>query len=187
MNVTITGRHMEVTEALKDHVRGGIDKVLSHFDKVIDADVVLAVEKRHHIAEVNLHANGLRIHGKEKSEDMYASVDAVIEKVERQVRKHKDRINRHQPRKSESLPDYNYAIIAPAAENGQSSDVAADSKHEVVNREKLSMRPMSVDEALMQLELIEAKFIVFSNTETSQINVLYEREDGQYGLIEPLY
>lgn len=187
MNVTITGRHMEVTEALKDHVRGGIDKVLSHFDKVIDADVVLAVEKRSHIAEVNLHANGIRIHGKEKSEDMYASVDAVLEKVERQVRKHKDRINRHQPRKSEALPDFNHAILSLGQENGHTENVAGDALHEVIHREKLSMSPMSVDEALLQLELVDERFLVFSNAATSQVNVLYERGDGHYGLIEPLY
>lgn len=185
MNVTITGRHMEVTEALKDHIRGALDKVVSHFDKVIDANVVLAVEKRRHIAEINVHANGLRIHGKEASDDMYVSVDNVMQKVERQVQKFKDRINRHKPRLAEVVADYHHAIIAP--ESGNGNGAAVEAPHEVVHREKLSMRPLTVDEAVMQFEMIDEPFLVFSNAETSQVNVLYGREDGTYGLIEPLY
>ena len=85
MNVTITGRHMETTDAIKDYIRNGLEKIKEHFDKVIDVKVTLSVEKHRHIAEINLHANGLRINAKDASTDLYASVDSAIGKIDRQV------------------------------------------------------------------------------------------------------
>ncbi len=187
MNTTITGRHMEVTDALKAYIQGGLDKVESHFDKVIDADVVLAVEKHRHIAEVNLHANGVRINSKEASSDMYASVDAAMEKLEKQVRKFKDRINRHQPRRGRETKDYHHAIISMVPENGRVHDEELSPKHRVIEREQLPMKPMDVDEAVMQLDLVEEPFLVFMNAETSRVNVLYCRDDHTYGLVEPQF
>jgi len=192
MNVTVTGRHMEMTDALKAYIQTGLEKVESHFDNAFDADVVLDVEKHRHIAEVNLIANGVRIHSKEASSDMYASLDAALAKLEKQIRKYKDRINRHQPRSARELRDYHHAIISMGDENGEEASESSDSvisvAHRVVYREKLSMKPMSVDEATMQLELIEDQpFLVFSNADTSEVNVLYSREDGTFGLIEPKF
>ena len=183
MKVSVTGRHMEITDGLKGHVESGLDKIRSHFDQVIDADVVLAVEKHRHIAEINLHANGMRIHSKETSDDMYASMDAAFTKLEKQIKKHRDRINRHQPRTAKELRSYEHHIISLEQTNGH----AEHDTHEIVHREKLAMKPLSVEEAVMQLELVDEPFVVFSNAETSQVNVLYSRENGTYGLIEPGY
>jgi putative sigma-54 modulation protein len=183
MNLSVTGRHVEVTDALKSYVEGGLTKLRTHFDKVIDANVVLSVEKHRHIAEINLHANGIRIHGKESSSDMYASVDAVLGKLDKQIRRFKDRINRHQPRVSKEETNYSHEIIQ-ALEDKELAD-GNGSKHHVVMREKLPVKPMSVDEAVMQLELVDDPFLVFTNADTRQVNVIYAREDGTYGLIEP--
>ena len=189
MNITVTGRHMEMTDALKAYIQAGLEKIESHFDKAFEADIVLDVEKHRHIAEVNLHANGVRIHSKEASSDMYASVDAALAKLEKQIRKYKDRINRHQPRTAREARDYHHAIISMDEENGiEQSDTAVAVEHRIVEREKLSMKPMSVDEATLQLELVEDQpFLVFYNAESSEVNVLYSREDGTYGLIEPKF
>ena len=188
MNTRISGRHLEITDALRAYVENALGKVTAHFDKVIDADVVLCVEKHRQIAEVNLHANGVRIHGRETSPDMYASVDAVIEKVERQVRKFKDRINRHQPRTAREARVYDHAVFAPSAPESNGQEAHADQGlHHEIDREKLPMRPLSLDEAVMQLELVDDPFLVFINAETSQVNVLYPRENGHYGLIEPQF
>lgn len=186
MNVTITGRHMEMTDALKAYIENGLKKVKSHFERVIDVDVVLDVEKHRHIAEINLHANGVRIHSREASADMYASVDAVIAKLDKQIRKYKGRINKHQPRPGREDLSYGHAIISFQPDNGD-SNVETDEAlmHRVVTREKLPMKPMTVEEAVMQLDLLEDPFLVFSNAETSQVNVLYARDDNTYGLIEP--
>ena len=185
MNLTITGRHMEMTEALKSYIGGGLDKLRSHFDRVIDADVVLSVEKHRHIAEMTLHANGIRIHGRESSSDMYASVDAVLVKLDRQVRRYKDRINRHQPRTTKEVRDYRHQIIEMVEqEDGEDRPLLTP---RVVLREKIPMKPLTVNEAAMQLDLVDDGFLVFSNAETQQVNVIYAREDGTYGLIEPQF
>jgi len=187
MNTTITGRHMEMTDALRAYIENALGKLEAHFDKVIDADVILDVQKHRHIAEVNLHANGVRIHGREASGDMYASVDAVMEKLGKQIRKFKDRINRHQPRRAREARDYEHAIISLEAPAQPEAHEAPPYRHRIVHKEKLSMKPMDVDEAVMQLELVDDPFLVFSNAETSQVNVLYARDDDTYGLIEPQF
>lgn len=186
MNVVFTGRHMELTDALKSYIEAGLQKLKIHFDKVTTADVILAVEKHRHIAEINLHVNSMRIHSKESSSDMYASVDSVLAKLEKQVRKYKDRINDHQPRTTKEELGYHHQIIESltAAEDTQSPETP---RHRVILREKLAMKPMNVDEAVLQLELVDDTFLVFSNAETQQVNVLYSREDGTYGLIEPQF
>jgi putative sigma-54 modulation protein len=89
---------MEMTQGIRDHVEQGLEKLRGRFDKVIDVDVILSVEKYRHIVEINLRANGVRINAKEASEDLYVSFDAALGKVDRQVSKHKDRVNRRQPR-----------------------------------------------------------------------------------------
>ena len=187
MDVTITGRHMEVTDALRTYVESGLERIRHHFDRLIDVDVVLRVEKHRHIAEINLRANGLRVHSKETSADMYVSVDAVLQKLDKQVRKYKDRINRHQPRRARETRDYHHQVIELVHHADEDADRAATPRHQIVQREKLSMEPMSVDDATMQLELIDDLFLVFSNAETQQVNVLYARNDGTYGLIEPQF
>ena len=185
MNVNITGRHMEMTDALKSYIEGGLGKVRTHFDRVIDVDVVLTVEKHRHIAEVNLHANGIRIHGRESSSDMYASVDAVLAKLDRQVRRYKDKINRHQPRKAEEDRNYQHQVVE--VDHEMDPESKETERHHVILREKLPMKPMSVEEGAMQLDLIDDDFVVFSNADTQQVNVIYARSDGTYGLIEPQF
>ncbi|MBI2433290.1 MAG: ribosome-associated translation inhibitor RaiA [Candidatus Hydrogenedentes bacterium] len=187
MNVKVTGRHMDLTDALRNYIHSGLRKVETHFDRLMDADVVLDVQKHRHIAEVNLHANGVRIHGKEASSDMYASVDAVFAKLEKQIRKHKERINRHQPRTAREERDYAHAIISVNPDNGQELEAEAPYRPREIHREKLPMKPMNVEEAVLQLELVDDPFLVFSNADTSRVNVLYSRDDGTYGLIEPQF
>lgn len=192
MHITLSARHMELTDAIRKHVEEQLQKLKGHFDKVIDANIVLSVEKHRHCAEITLHANGIRIHGKEETDDMYTSVDSVINKLERQIRKYKDRVNRHQPRRSKGEADkfYHHMIIAPSPTNGSGSESQEEEKaplHHVVEREKLEMKPMDIDEATLQLELSGEKFLVFYNAETQQVNVLYDRGDGHFGLIEPEY
>lgn len=188
MNITITGRHMETTSAIKDYIRSSLDKVKVHFDKVIDVKVILSVEKRRHIAEINLHANGLRINAKDASSDLYTSVDSAVNKIERQVSKFKDRIVNHKPRRSKESQEYDHQIIevlsAAESDNGHEEDTL---KHRVIRHEKVPVKPMSIDEAALQLELLREPFLVFSNAESEQVNVLYDIGDGTYGLIEPRF
>ena len=138
------------------------------------------------MAEINLRTNGLRVNAKESSGDLYASIDSAINKVERQVTKHRDRIHRHQPRTSREEREFHHNVLeipAPGTENTND----APGKHQVVHREKLALQAMTVEEAAFQLELLEDAFLMFSNAETQQVNVVYARQDGTYGLIEPQF
>jgi putative sigma-54 modulation protein len=186
MNIAITGRHMETSDALRAYIKTALSKVETHFDKISEATVVLDVQKHRHIAEINLHANGIRINGRESTQDMYASVDAVISKLEKQIRKFKERIIRHKPRASIKDQSYDYAVIA-MDQTPVENQAEPAWHHKVVMREKVPMNPMSMDEAVMQLELVDDPFLVFTNAETSQLNVLYARDDETYGLIEPKF
>ena len=174
---------MDVSDALKSHVEGGLDKIRTHYDRVMEADVVLSVEKHRHIAEITLHANGIRVHSKDSSDDMYASVDSVIDKLVKQVRKYRDRINKYEQRTIRDEREFVHQVIA--ADDSEDGGAESTAASRVILREEISMKPMSADEAVMQIELTEDDFLVFHNADTSQVNVLYRRRDGSYGLIEP--
>lgn len=192
MKVSISGRHMDVSDAMRQHVESGLDKIRSHFDKVTHADVVLTVEKHRHIAEINLHVNGAYIHGKESSNDMFSAMDKVLTKIDKQVQKYKDRITRRQPRTAREARSYSHNIIELMPEIAPAEDVEMvaaemdeDERHRVVLREKLPALPFTVREALAELKLSNDDFFAFENAETQQLNVIYARDDGTFGLIEP--
>jgi len=185
MNVSISGRHMDVTDAIRGHVENGLDKLHGHFDKVIDVDVVLSVEKHRRIAEFNVHANGLRINAKEASEDLYAAIDAALAKAEKQVRKYKGRIMRHQPRSAREARSYSHHVIEweePPGDDGQEEFVTTP--HRIITRESVPLKPMNVEEALLQLKLQDDDWLAFTNADTDELNVIYAHKDGTYGLIE---
>ncbi len=184
MRLAIAGKHVEVTDALKSHVETRLTRVRHHFDKVIDADVVLTVEKHRHMAEITLHANGVRIHGKESSNDMYASVDAVVDKIDRQIQKFNQRLRRFQARKGHAVIREVEAASEAAQQEMPEPEVVRAGNHVIV-REPLTLKPMSPHEAMLQLELANDSFFVFTNSDTQAINVLYAKEDGTFGLVEP--
>lgn len=196
MQVTVSARHMDLTEGLRGHVERALDKITGHFDRVTDADVVLTVEKHRHIAEITLKApNGLRIHSREMTDDMYASVDAAVEKLDRQARRYKERLSRFHARPDDAISDvdYHHDIIefddhAEAGTNGENGAPAEELRpHRVVVRKQLPMRPLTVDEAAMLLDLGEDEFLAFRNADTQRVNVIYKRHDHTFGLIEPQF
>jgi putative sigma-54 modulation protein len=177
---------MDMTDGLKEHVESGLEKIKEHFDRVIDADVILSVEKNRHIAEFNLHANGLRINAKESSDDLYVSIDSALTKVDRQVGKFRDRINKHKQRSTKEKQDFHHQIIEFEDGNLTTHNEQPEAHH-VIEREKLTLQTMNINEAAVQLELLHDDFLVFSNADTQQVNVVYSRKDGTYGLIEPQF
>lgn len=178
MQVNITFRHLEPTEALKSHVRGRVEHVQRYFDRPTEAHAVLHVENLHHHAEITVKAGRFLLRGTAKTPDMYASIDAATEKIERQLKKHKERIQDHKTPARPFLPvevrhDVLDAIATPEKP-----------RHKVVRTEQFEARPMYVDEAVVQLDLLNAKFFVFQNAEDGAINVVFKRDDGNVGLIE---
>jgi len=183
MQLSVTFRHMEPSDALKRHAREKLEKIRRFFPDPISAHVVLATERGYqHHADVNIQLhNGLVIKGTEITEDMYSSIDLVIQKIERQVRKYHDKIRGHKEHADLSSIPVAYHVLEEGEQpdNGQVAKPAS-----ILTTEHIPARTLSVDEALMQLNLLGQPFLVFRNSQSSQVNVVYRRDDGKYGLIE---
>jgi len=181
MQVIITFRNMFATEALRNHVNDKLAKVVDKYlDKVTEAHVTLSLERYLHQADINLHAGHFHVRGKDKSEDMYASIDIAIDKIERQLKKHKDRLKNHRPAHIHQAGPVRvrYEIFA-------ARDEIDGLQPEVIRSDEFLAKPMSVEEALMQMDLLNNDFLVFTRPESSDVNVIYRRRDGSYGLIAP--
>lgn len=198
MQFSVTFRHMEGSEALKAYAKDRLEKIRKYFPEPIAIHVVMSTERFHHRVDVNVQLNnGFKVAGTETTENMYSSIDLVSAKIERQVRRYKDKLRAHKARNLEGVPvvhsvlqeataEHDAAEAAPsspaeAPANGAAGDVAPPL---VVTRETVQAEPMSTSEAIMQLNLLHAPFLVFRNDGTGQINIVYKREDGAYGLIE---
>lgn len=182
MHFSVTFRHMEASDPLKDYAVEKLQKLRKYFPDPIQAHVVLSTEKHLHHADVNitLH-NGIALKGSETTEDMYSSVDLVIAKLERQVRKYKERIRTHKPATGPSLP-VRHQVVAAASLDVREGDGGPE--HRVIKSSRFLAKAMSIDEAVMRMNLLGNDFLVFTNAESLQINVVYKRKDGNFGLIE---
>ncbi|MDR0268701.1 ribosome hibernation-promoting factor, HPF/YfiA family [Paenibacillus sp.] len=182
MNLTIRGQHIEVTEALKDYV----DKKLCRLDKYFDAPlasegyVTLNVVRGLHTVEVTIPLPGVMLRAEDRSDDMYASIDAVVDKLERQVRKHKTKLNR-KFRQEGSLKTL---AVETASTGAAPSEQQVEEEFEVVRTKRFTLKPMDVEEAILQMNMVGHNFFVFSNIDTQEVSVVYKRNDGKYGLIE---
>ncbi|HYA27064.1 MAG TPA: ribosome-associated translation inhibitor RaiA [Thermodesulfovibrionales bacterium] len=171
MNIIVNGRHLEVTPALKSYAEEKLKKFDRYLSHITEAIVTLTVEKYRHKAEVLLKANGVLIQAEGVTGEIYSSIDEVVEKLDTQVKKYKEKLVSH--RKGEGKTSA--ATAAPEAEMGK-----------IIKKKRFDMKPMSPDEAAMQMELLDKDFFVFSNHATGEINVIYRRNDGNFGLIEPV-
>jgi putative sigma-54 modulation protein len=172
LKVVVRGKNFEVTNALREWVEKKVGKVEKYFDNIEEAQVMLSVSRDRHRAEVTIPLDGIVLRGEEETGDMYNSIDNVMDKMERQIDRYKSRID---PRlKGESVRD-----LFPGR-------TAADYElPQVVRTKRFAVKPMPIDEAIMQMNLIGHNFFVFRNADTEEVNVVYTRKDGNYGLIEP--
>ena len=179
MDVTVTGRHVDITEAMKHYAQQKLDKAIRNIPKVISVHIIMDIERFHHVAEIVILAgHNITISAKESSDDMYSSIDKVVDKIDRQVKKYKEKLTHHRPRSNKGIS---------VTENVLSSERVEELEHEprVIRTESFEIKPMDVDEAAMQMELSSNAFKVFLNARTDRVNVIYRRNDGDYGLIEP--
>lgn len=173
MKVQVRGRNIDVTGALKDYVAKRVGKLDKYIDNFGDAQVTLTVEKDSHRVEVTIPIiNGMILRGEESTGDMYTSIDLVVDKLEKQIEKYKGKL---QKRGARFVNGQRLAV----------SVIPEDETPRVVRTKRFAIKPMPVDEAVLQMNLLGHSFFVFSNAETEQVNVLYRRKDGNYGLIEP--
>lgn len=180
LNIKVSGKNIQVTPALREHAESKANKLQRYFDderRPVNVDVVLATEKGRHKAEITMQVGSLLVRGEGTTDDMYASIDAAVDRIGRQVRKYKTRINR---KLQEGPKISQVAVPSTAVEAG-----GTDEGPRVVRVKRFSFKPMDVEEAVLQMELLGHDFFVFTDAETDDINVLYRRRDGNYGLIGP--
>lgn len=170
MQISITFKNMDATQPLKDYVTKRLSKMDRFIERPAEASVVLSVEKIRHKAEVTINSDGHVINAVETTEDMYAAIDMVMDKLERQMKKHKEKIQDHK-------------AVSPEAAGEASDEASAEVR--IIAETDYFVKPMSVEEAALQLGLGRKAFILFENTSTKQMGILYKREDGDYGLVEP--
>jgi putative sigma-54 modulation protein len=176
MDITVTFRHMEPIESLKAYAEEKVSKIKKYLDSPVEAHVVLTVEKFRHQADVSLSINGTRIKGVEETGDMYSAIDQVMDKIEKQVKRHLSKIR---DRRSESQKD------ETAASGYDADETAAIALEDpVIEVESMVAKPMDAEEAAMQLNLSKQDFLVFRNAKSMDINVIYKRPDGNLGLVE---
>ena len=181
MQVNITFRHLEPTDALKTHVRDRVAHVGRYIDRPSEAYAVLHVENLDHHAEITVKAGRFLLRGTGRSQDMYASIDAAADRIEKQLKKHKGRI---QAQKANGHTTVEWSPVDVRHDVLDILEHPDRPSHRVVKSEKFQAKPMSVDEAILQLELLDAKFYLFQNAKDGTISVVYRREDGSFGLIE---
>lgn len=176
MKITTTSRHYELTPALREYAEEKIQNLKTYFDNIVSAHIIFTLEKYRHMVEVTLHVNGRDIIGHDSSEDMYASVDRVTEKLERQLLKHKGKRFKKKPRKRATGE-----IELPPEEPTDNQEVG---ENEIIPADPIEFPRMTIEEAVSLLAENGKGFSIFSNRTTNRVNVLFRREDGTIGIIE---
>ncbi|MCM3714644.1 ribosome hibernation-promoting factor, HPF/YfiA family [Halalkalibacter oceani] len=181
MKYNIRGENIEVTPALRDYVEKKIGKLERYFDTtpVADVNVRMQVLNNQHIMEITIPMPQLLLRAEEVHTDMYAAIDNVVEKLERQIRKHKTKVNR-KFRQEGSLKYMFKNDLEPLEEEEPVSD-----ELEVVRTKRFNLKPMDAEEAILQMDMLGHNFFVFSDAVNGNTNIVYRRKDGKYGLIEP--
>lgn len=177
MKVTVSGKNIEITPALREYAEKKIGKLGKHLNYLnndnLEAQVTLHVQKERHIVEVTIPVNDIILRGEEETQDMYSAIDLVAEKLEKQIEKYKTKITKALRK------DFPKNIVALKDEEDEEEEL------KVVKVKRFAVKPMNVEEAILQMNLLGHNFFVFTNAETEQINVVYKRKDGDYGLIVP--
>lgn len=178
MQIDVTFRHMDASEPVRAYAEEKVARVKKYIEEPIDAQVVLSVEKKiRHNAEVTIIAKGITIKGSEETNDMYAAIDAVVDKIERQLKRYKEKIKNHKPTAGRERQVEKRVVAAESLGEGGTPVIIRSRSFEV--------KPMSVEEAVMQMDLLNKDFLVFTDDRSEEINVVYRRRDGNYGLIVP--
>jgi putative sigma-54 modulation protein len=170
MQVMVTFRHVKPTKGLRQHAEDKVQHAVRFLHRPIEAHVILSVEKQRHIAEAQVTGSRLTLTATEETGDLYSAIDLAAAKLERQAKKHMA--------KYKARTAINHATPLPPAEAGRRGGP-------VILIQRLAVKPMSVDEAVLQLKFVKNEFLLFKNAATEMLNVVYRRKDGNYGLIEP--
>jgi ribosome hibernation promoting factor len=175
MQTSVTFKNIDPSENLKAYVGEKLDRFDKYLYNPAEANVVLSVEKFRHMAEINIIGDRLNIYGKEVTDDMYSAIDIALDKLEKQIKKYKQKIRKHRSAQKPNTKE-NIGVDTRSREDEISQRILV---------KNIEYKPMDVEEAVMQMGLVNDNFLVFTDARTNQVNVLYRRKDGNYGLIQP--
>lgn len=178
MKLTFTFRHMDSSEALKKHAEEKINKLAHYFAEGAHGHVILSADKYLHKSEINLITHGINVCAKESSEDMYNSIQRALDKIEKQLKKYKDRMVSARPKEGSKLK-MQFKLFEPNEEEVKKPE-------NIIETKEFHAVPMMLDEALMQMDLLNNDILVFLNAKTDHINVLYRKNNNKYALIETI-
>lgn len=188
MNINVTFRHLEPTAALRDHAEKRIERLSKFLQEPVQADVTLSLERHLQVADIHVTAaHGLALRGKEKTDDLYASLERAVAKIEKQVLRYKSKIHEHRPVDRAEQPFRLDIVEVGGGKDAPEGEISAGELAKpprLVKTTVLNARALTVNEAVMQMDLIDNNFLVFTNAESRELNVIYRREDGTYGVIE---
>ena len=183
--VTVTVRHEQVTDALRDHAHKKIEGLHLDYPRIIEAKAILDVQKNRHIAEIILFcANHITIEAHTEGKDMYAALDETIEKIARRMRKHKTRLlKKHRPHRNESIRHVDERLFKEdVLDHPADSDI--DPEPFIIHPENYSIRTMFKEDAIMELELSDRPFVLYKSARRGQMSIVYRRKDGEYAALD---
>jgi putative sigma-54 modulation protein len=179
MKYRFVGKNMEVNEHLRNRFAKKAAKLEKFFNPDTEAIATMSILKNWHVLELTIVQNGITFRAEEKSNDMYVTIDRAVDIIERQIRKNKTRL-------SKKIHENAFKPAADGAEEAEETGfVVEEREFPLLRTKKFPVKPMTVDEAILQMNLLSHEFFVFVNSETKQVNVVYKRKDDSYGLIEP--
>ena len=175
MQTSVRFKNLNSSDTLKSYVQNKLDRFDRLLDNPAEANVVLSVEKFRHMAEINIIGDRLTINGKEETIDMYSAIDMVLDKLEKQIKKSKEKIRERRS----GAKARNKDMLA------EEINLPEEELERQIKIKNIEYKPMHVEEAVLQMDLLNDNFLVFTNARSDQVNVLYRRRDGHYGLIQP--
>ncbi|MGD0916028.1 MAG: ribosome-associated translation inhibitor RaiA [Thermodesulfobacteriota bacterium] len=178
MQIAVTFRHMETDEGVKEYVREKVQRLQKYVENSQEVHVVLSVEKFRHIAEITIVGEGLTLNSQGRNNDLYAAIDQMAEKMERQIRERRGKVRRKRSASSSSkMPPEGKEDVS---EGKEETEIPA-----MIRRRRTVAKPMSLDEAVAQLQVSQHDYLVFFNSDSGQMNVLCRGKDGGYEWVEP--
>jgi putative sigma-54 modulation protein len=185
MNIDITGRQVDVTPALREFAEDKLRKLERLLDGPLDIHVVLAIEKHRHMAEIQVKSRTAVFSGMQETGDLYASIGEVADKLERQALKHKEKLQQHKHRRGPRDPEIAAAIEANAEEQRSDTAAPAVAGPQIIRTEGYRLKPLSAEDAALELDGSTADVLVFRDSGSDRMCVIYRRSDGNFGLVEP--
>lgn len=176
MKISLTFRNTEGEGWQKEYVDERLNKMNKYIDRPVDTHVILSVEKFRNVAEVNMIADGLNINAKEEAKDMHLAIDNAIEKIERQLKKHKEKMRGHKTNltRAEGI----------TAIDAMSEEMEEEPETKLVETRKVVLQPMSLDDAVMEMDVSKQRFIIYRDSSSENVSLIYRRDDGHYTLIQ---